>query len=117
MCGYVNIGHTSLRNVDYDNIDVWCHGGLTYGSSRLNGHEAKSKDWWIGWDYAHFMDGHDYDAVFEKFADDEDVIKQAAFMKEHYFKVDENCHIYTVDEVVEECKKVVEQIILLDAKK
>ena len=58
-CCYVEIpkGH-KYYNVDYDNIDISCHGGLTYGKSYLaavTGDEPTDR-WFIGWDYAHYGD-------------------------------------------------------------
>ena len=44
----------------YDDIDISCHGGLTYSSSCLK-NLVKNK-WVIGWDYAH---GDDYTGYLE----------------------------------------------------
>ena len=58
-CCYVEIpkGH-KYYNVDFDDIDIACHGGLTYGKSYLaavTGDEPTDR-WFIGWDYAHYGD-------------------------------------------------------------
>lgn len=58
-CCYVEIpkGH-KYYNVDYDDIDIYCHGGLTYSRSYLGGvtGDEPTDRWFIGWDYAHYGD-------------------------------------------------------------
>lgn len=58
-CCYVEIpkGH-KYYNVHNDEINVNCHGGLTYSNSYLKsvtGDEPTDR-WFIGWDYAHYGD-------------------------------------------------------------
>lgn len=52
-CGYVDIpkGH-KYHGLDYDEIPVDCHGGLTYGS-------FEDGIYVIGFDCAHYMDSID----------------------------------------------------------
>lgn len=56
-CAYVVLpkGHI-FNGVDYDDIPVECHGGLTYGSDELKGVKLEDGEHVIGWDYAHFGD-------------------------------------------------------------
>ena len=111
-CGYVNVGNTALKNVNYDDIDgIYCHGGLTYSRDVLAGHEINPNDWWIGWDYAHCDDGKDYEAVFEKFADNEKVIESCKYMKDLEEQFPTGGYVYSEYEVEQECERVVEQII------
>ena len=50
-CCYVFLpkGH-KYYGKNYDDIDIDCHGGLTYSK------EDDNSNWVIGWDYAHFDD-------------------------------------------------------------
>lgn len=56
-CAYVVLhkGHVFNR-VPYDDIPIDCHGGLTYGSDRLQGVKINDGEYVIGWDYAHWGD-------------------------------------------------------------
>ncbi|MBR4313721.1 MAG: hypothetical protein IKP66_02285 [Lachnospiraceae bacterium] len=56
-CGYVNVGRTSLKGKDCDDIGI---GGFTYANQTLVGHKKSPTDWWIGWDYAPYGDGYIY---------------------------------------------------------
>lgn len=50
LCGYVHLTtDNDYFGLDYDNIPVVCHGGLTYASDYEN-------DWVIGFDCAHYGD-------------------------------------------------------------
>lgn len=53
-CAYVDVSETELCGVDYDDINISCHGDLTYSNAKLNGIDKVG--WYIGWDYAHFGD-------------------------------------------------------------
>ena len=55
-CCYIQIPkeHRYYKK-NYDDIDINCHGGLTFSKSDLYFNPTES--WWIGWDYAH---GNDY---------------------------------------------------------
>lgn len=53
-CAYVDVRNTSLDHVDYDDIDIQCHGDLTYSKETL--HDLDDKGCFIGWDYAHLGD-------------------------------------------------------------
>ena len=71
-CGFLyyilNLGHHPTAYVripednkfykkDYDEIDIDVHGGLTYSSNHLFvANDQELKGWFIGWDYAHYMD-------------------------------------------------------------
>lgn len=63
-------------DVDYDEIPIVVHGGLTYSSKEIKG------QYWIGWDYAHIGDYTFYSSGGKKWTTDEilshvkDVIKQ-----------------------------------------
>lgn len=55
-CCYIKIPEEhEYYKKDYDDIDIYCHGGLTYSKESLLDFE---KGWFIGWDYAHLGDYH-----------------------------------------------------------
>lgn len=91
-CCYVEIpkGH-KYYNVDNDEINVNCHGGLTYSNSYLKsvtGDEPTDR-WFIGWDYAHYGDFCGYYVELSTRNQD---------------------HIYTTKELVRDCLEVIEQL-------
>lgn len=115
-CGYVNLESkekSKFFGVDYDNIPIDVHGCLTYSDCKLVDHED---GYWIGWDYAHYMDGKDYEALVKNFSDDEEQRKQIALLKSIDERFETNYgHIYSLDEVVADCKSVADQIIKLES--
>ncbi len=86
-CAYVDVGSTSLDHVNCDDIDIQCHGGLTYSNETL--HDLDDKSWFIGWDYAHFEDHLGGYSGGKK---------------------------WTVKEIEEECIDVIEQVIKITKK-
>lgn len=87
-CGYVAIPQgNSLYDKDYDDIDISCHGGLTYSDKGL--HEINIQDWVIGWDYHHCSDysGYGFEPDGKK---------------------------WTTDEIIDEAKCVIDQICDLE---
>ena len=80
-------GGNSLKVRDYDKLPVTCHGGLTFGEYFAKPFNQWTKGWWIGWDYAHAGD-----AV-------------ASLPKNKGDKV------WTLEEVEEECKRVINQVL------
>lgn len=87
---YVDVTNSPLNGVFYDDIDIACHGGLTYSEPTLK--TVDKKGWFIGWDYAHYGDYMDYG----------DVLFNNMFQ---YKKK------WTTEEIVEECKNVIDQIV------
>lgn len=72
----------------YDEIDIDCHGGLTYSDNELIFNPLVNDDWIIGWDYAHcndYIGYYGYDS----------------------FK---NSKKWTTKELFEEVKQVIEQL-------
>lgn len=107
-CGYVGVpkGH-ELYGKDYTDIDIECHGGLTYSTFEVGSSYPIQEDnelWWFGWDYAHYGDGLDFDGIAKNFD------------KETYYRIRKfndfmTGYVYYVDDVEEDCKYVIEQII------
>ena len=96
-CAYVEIPKTSeYYGVDYDKLDfINCHYGLTY-ADRLDHIYPNNDRWFIGWDYAHAGDYMGYDVLFNF-----DTSKDKK---------------WTTQEIYEEVKKVIDQIVTLDNK-
>ena len=56
-CAYVVLPKWHAFNgTPYDDIPVKCHGGLTYGESRLEGVKLEDGEYVVGWDYGHYGD-------------------------------------------------------------
>mgnify|MGYP000897041619 CR=1 FL=1 len=58
----IPIDHTFVRK-DYNNIELDCHGGLTF-SNEGDGINRPEGLWWYGWDYAHAGDKAFYEESF-----------------------------------------------------
>lgn len=72
----------------YDEIDIDCHGGLTYSDNELIFNPLVNDDWVIGWDYAHYND----------------------YMGYYGSDSFENSKKWTTKELFEEVKQVIEQL-------
>ena len=113
-CGYVEIPKSSKYfNVDYDNIPIDVHGGLTYGRDYLL-EVSKQEDgtYWIGWDYAHYMDCNDYESALEYYKDDKQQYERILRTKE-IMGYSEGW-IYSQLDVERDCERVVNQLIELE---
>lgn len=87
---YIDVTDSPLNGVFYDNIDISCHGDLTYSELTLN--TVDKKGWFIGWDYAHYGDYMDYgNATLNNMFPDKKK--------------------WTTEEIVKECKNVIDQIV------
>lgn len=89
-----------LYRKSYDEIyeigcDIDVHGGLTYSDNELMG--VKSKNWFIGWDYAHIGDYCGYEE----------------YMPESVRTYGKK---WTTEEIIEECKNAIDQIISFESK-
>ena len=95
-CAYVDVKDTMFDGKFYADIPIECHGGLTYSADYLP--ITNDKGWFIGWDYAHWGD-----LFYSQYNIDMGVIDIVS--KE-----------WTIDEVEEECKNVIDQLIKLTEK-
>ena len=109
-CGYVGLPkNNKYYGMGYEEIDIDCHGGLTYASDRL--YEQNDTDiWWIGFDCAHCDDAKDYESLYKYYTDD-----RSREMFDFWKEVDQKYPINDItvkdlDYVVNECKSIVEQI-------
>lgn len=105
---YINVINTDLKYIHYNDIEINVHGGLTYSSDTLYGNED---GWWIGWDYAHYLDANDYPALIMYANNYEDAVDIA---KRIYINgkcdVRENGHVFTLDEVEAEVREAVTEL-------
>lgn len=91
-CAYIDVTETDLNGKEYTDIDISCHGGLTYSREYLN--TVDKKGWFIGWDYAHYCDFAGYEL-------------------EMPIGIRMNGKRWTTAEIVEECKQVIDQITIV----
>ena len=106
---YVNVKNTFLEKLDYFQCDVYVdvHGGFTYKDLRLPFEHCKNEQYdWLGWDYAHYRDGFDLHAVEKLFGKSE--YTKLITSSNLLFYNDE--HVYTLNEVIRDCKRVIIQI-------
>lgn len=96
-CAYVEVSSTTLNGKNYDDIDLQCHGGLTYSHSRLKG--IKKTGWYIGWDYAHYKDFLGCNML---------LFQELPFTR--------NDKQWTTEEIDCECKSVIDDIVKLQKK-
>lgn len=98
---YLDVTKTKIAFVDYDNIDIPVHGGLTYSGCKYPWETNENfRLSVIGWDYAHYNDGKEYDLVKQIF--NEELIQYTNFI--NYGK-----H-YSVSELKEHCMKAIDYI-------
>lgn len=86
---YIDVTNSPLNGCDED-IDISCHGGITWCDNFVK--YIDKKGWFIGWDYAHFGD----------YIDCGDAALNNMFL---------NDKKWTTEEIVEECKNVIDQIV------
>jgi hypothetical protein len=106
LCGYVKIpeNHPSF-NKQYNDIEVDCHGGLTYS-------EKEENAYWIGFDCAHLMDYVPSMELFRK--TNKDLLE---FRKKFPIPQEYKSHplfkptYKNVNFCMEECKSIVNQLI------
>lgn len=125
-CGYVAIppshpfNNTPLEKYEfagktrehynYDQLDIDCHGGLTYMDRE---HSLKDllpipcNDFWIGFDCGHCFDASDTDAMKVYFGDDADAPFKSSVWREGVVRS------YEYVEVV--CKHIIDQLIEKEA--
>jgi hypothetical protein len=94
-CAYVDVTDTALYGKDYDDIDIECHCGLTYASERLS--TVEKKGWYIGWDYAHYCDFAGYELELP-------------------YRFSSHGKMWTTQEIVDECKAVIDQIAKMEGR-
>ena len=94
-CAYVDVVNTSLKYIPYRDIDVRCHGGLTYSEEHLS--TVENEGWFIGWDYAHYGDFIGCDMDYN-----DGILSEGKK--------------WSTEEICLECRDVINQIIWLENK-
>ena len=105
-CAYICLTPDDIfYKKDYDNIDIYCHGGLSFADNciinileysdkyKCDTLQTFNRDWIIGWDYAHY----------------DDYIG--------YYPNNINVKKWTTQEIKEEVKYVINQLIEKNLKK
>lgn len=79
-------------------VSIECHGGVTYVSQTLRGvdNDGERNHRFVGWDYGHCTDFSGYYIGSERFSEKKK---------------------WTTEEIIEECKEVIEQILNLEGNK
>lgn len=103
-CGYVSVD----GNKDFNEYDIDCHCGLSFGVERLSKECNPKKDYYIGFDCTHICDGHDFDLA----------LKYGLITEKRYNELMEiQIHLPTflqpvrsLEYVEEQCKKIVDQL-------
>lgn len=89
-CAYIDVSDTSLNGVDFLDIGIDCHGGMSYSRNYLA--TVDKKGWFIGWDYAHADDfSGDYALTL-------------GYLFSHTKR-------WTTEEIVSECRYVIDQLV------
>lgn len=95
-CAYIQIpkGH-ELYGKEYEEADMFAdvHGGFTFASFEAKTSKYLPEGFWLGWDYAH---GFDFSGYYLK------DIKGSSL---------NNMKKWTTEEIFQECKEVVEQLL------
>lgn len=94
-CAYIELPNThKYYGKDYDNVPIYCHGGLTYsdveGIVFPKDNPSHRDGYWIGWDYAHLGDFYYYGTPHIEF----DIFSKK----------------WTTEEIFEEVKDVIKQL-------
>nr|DAG78409.1 MAG TPA: hypothetical protein [Caudoviricetes sp.] len=104
-CGYVS---TTLRR-HYDDFDIECHCGLTFCGELPESYTPKEA-FYIGFDCGHICDGLDTQLAYEYGLIDE-VTKEAI---DESFSYLQGYPVRDIDYVVEQCKKIADQLEVLE---
>lgn len=93
--------------VDYNDIEIKCHGGLTYGSHNLLDKEFSG--WWIGFDCAHAGDTRDIETQRKYFSNDkqDSYLFMLNYMTGNYSSYGT---IKSLDFCISECKNIIDQL-------
>jgi len=118
-CGYVSVSEKDKGfkvvekqffdrkhiELEYDDFDIDCHGGLTYGNKIPKELNPKG-NYYIGFDCGHWGDGQDLMQAYD----------YGLIDKEDYQLLKDSClsnsgdYVIQLADVIQECKKVVGQL-------
>jgi len=63
VCAYIGVKENHpFYGKDYSDLNISCHGGLTFAQAgKDNEYKWSAGWWWFGWDYGHYNDASLYD--------------------------------------------------------
>lgn len=97
---YLDVTKTPLYGIEYNEIDLPVHWGLTYGDYKYPWEKTKDFDKYIiGWDYAHCDDAYDND-MGELIFGDKYCIHKNLFGSDYHTK----------EELMIDCKEAIDAI-------
>ena len=115
-CGYVLLNDTDRFPLEkYDDL-VHAHGHLTLlendASHIFETGDIKNQRI-IGWDYNHVNDGGDFEVAkeFAKLHNDMPLLESINNLEKSELVIGRKRHVYTSDEVSEDCKKVIDELV------
>ena len=110
--GYVGIPKSHpLYGWGYQDIDISCHGGLTYSHDSLVDQDDKDT-WWIGFDCGHFEDGYDFETAKKLFKDYPGTIRRIEVVqKTDLYGSYTSAYARSLSFCEEECRAIVEQLL------
>lgn len=114
-CGYVALlpDHPFNNAETYNDLDIECHGGLTFMSHQHDLKESLTiacNDTWIGFDCGHYYDLPDVEAYKQYFGDYEYNLRKDFFdcFRGNY------ATLKKFDYVEQQCKSIIDQLIEQD---
>lgn len=109
-CGYIGLPEKNkFYGIDYDKIDIDCHGGLTYSSNHLH-EQSDTNTWWIGFDCAHCNDAVDYTSLRKYYTDDrsKSMFNRWEALDQKYPVPDS--HVRELAYVIKECINIIDKL-------
>lgn len=105
-CCYVFLprGH-KYYGKSYDEINIDCHGGLTYAEDDLSSNPIVTDKWVIGWDYHHC---DDYSGLYK--TEYLKLLNSGKELMDSFAKMNEGVKKWTTQELLQEVKEVIEQL-------
>ena len=116
-CGYVAVLPQHKANENLEDLDLHCHGGITFKGNDLWAKKLLSvpcSDNWIGFDCGHYVDMPDYEALKKYFP-------LCKFLEERErayrfcWGIDGVSTIKNYDYVEQQCKGLIDQLIEMEA--
>lgn len=103
-CGYVSVDDDK----DYNEYDIDCHCGVSFGASRLPNEYNPKNTRYIGFDCGHICDGQDYEQAKKYGLIDEknyNILIEKDILSPTFLQP-----IRSLEYVENECKKIVDQL-------
>lgn len=108
-CGYVGLSKDDKYfGMYYEEIDIDCHGGLTYASDNLYD-QLDENTWWIGFDCAHAGDAKDFESL-RKYYPDERSMEMFKFWEDLDRKYPDDSVVRDLAYVERQCRYIVDQL-------